>query len=59
MADLFLELRCYDYRQLALRLREMASQARFPAARRELVAIAMRFDRAAGENSEGEQSSAS
>lgn len=54
MADLISELRRHDYRQLALRLRELVRQAQFRAARRQLAAVAKRFERAAGENNSSE-----
>jgi hypothetical protein len=50
MADMISELRRHRYRELAIRLRELARQAIFPAARRELLALARRFDRVADDN---------
>jgi hypothetical protein len=50
MADMISELRRHCYRELAIKLRELARQANFPAARRELVALARRFDTAVYDN---------
>jgi hypothetical protein len=38
-----------DYREMARKLRELARQFRFPGARQELLALALRYERRADE----------